>query len=309
MTAIPRVGVVGVGRFGQNHSRIYSELSCCEFVGIYDINPTRGKEISSRDNVPLYPSYQELLKDIDFISVVTPTATHFQVAQEALRSGKHTLVEKPIAAESQESEQLIALAEQAGVDLLVGHLERFNAAFQKAKSLLDDFDYISCQRLGTWVGRKVTVDVVSDLMIHDIDILNLLDQTPVTSVKASGKKIVSPYPDFAGVWLEFESGLKANLTADRVNHRRYRELLFQSDNQIISVDMMNQQVKLSQLKDSENSGFSDMEYSDVAIERSEPLKAELIAFLTRDGSNIAKGPDGKKALDVALRILEVIDEC
>ena len=304
----PKAGVVGVGRFGQNHSRIYSELPQCEFMGIYDINEERGREIAERDNTTLFPSYEALLEAVDFISVVTPTATHFQVASQALEAGKHSLIEKPIAAQTDEADQLITLANARGVNLRVGHLERFNAAFMAATELIDKPDFINCQRLGSWVGRHVTVDVISDLMIHDLDILKILDKSEIKKIRASGDAVVSPFVDHASTWLEFESGTKAFLTADRVNCRRFREITFQEGENLVVVDMMNQSLKQSAVSPTDHPDFSDIVYNDIAIERTEPLKEELMAFLSGDSEIIAQGKDGLEALRLALQILEIIDE-
>lgn len=304
----PRVGVVGVGRFGQNHSRIYSELPFCDFIGIYDINRERGEEISQRDNVPLFSDFNSLLNAVDFISVVTPTSTHFEVAAKALEAGKHTLVEKPVAAQPEQARRMIELSRKKGVDLRVGHLERFNAALVSALGEVKDPQFISCQRLGSWVGRQVTVDVISDLMIHDLDILKILDVSALKSVKASGKAVVSQFPDHTSTWLEFESGLKAYLTADRVSSRRFREIIFYCKNTILCVDMMNQGFKKSLISATDNSSFSDIVYHDIPVTSTEPLKEELTAFLRRDDSTIAGGKDGLEALELALTILEAVNE-
>lgn len=292
----PRAGVVGVGRFGQNHARLYAESPHVEFVGVYDIDPARGAEIAARHGVVSFARYEELLDRIDLLSVVTPTTSHRAVAREALQRGLPVLVEKPVCATCPEAEELIAAAEAVGARLAVGHLERFNAAAAPLAGLKEPLSWFRADRQGIWVGRQVTVDVVADLMIHDIDLLLMADDSGVAEVSAWGRALASPYLDVVSARLTMYSGAVAELHASRVSPRRSRFVEVHTASQAFSLDLLNPSV---QLTEPNAAGFS---WQNLPIESREPLRDEIAAFIAGGpgtGSRLATGNDGLRALEVA----------
>lgn len=302
-----RVGVVGVGRFGQHHVRAYRHLSNCELVGIYDIDEERGRFIAEKNDTTCFKSYESLLENVDTISVVTPTVTHFDVACMPLERGINTLIEKPVAVTLKEADDLIELAQANGVNLAVGLLERFNPAFLKATQKFDKLQYFKAERFGKWVGRKVTVDVVVDLMIHDLDLLTLLDNSSIVKIDAFGKKILSPHNDIANVRIKLESGAVAVMESNRTSDRKNREIQLYSDDETVFIDMLNQTARRSRIEHQTEEG--EVSYEEITVSKSDQLSQELKAFLNMSNvkkRRIANGVEAKKALEMAMMVNEAI---
>lgn len=297
------MGVVGVGRFGQHHARIYSELDNCELVGIYDINRTRGEEIAARYHTRHFPSLETLLDQVEAVSIVTPTATHHEVAEVPLKRGIHTLVEKPIASTDKQANIIIDLAEKSGARLAVGHLERFNPAVNEGTRGFGPLNYFRAIRQGPWVGRKVTVDVVTDLMIHDLDLLIELESSKIEKIEAAGAAVISSYIDLAQVKLTFESGTTAVLDANRVATGKLRKVDLYSDREYVSMDLIEQNVHRYEITGKE--GETVFQEQEVTVSPKEPLREELRAFVesgVRQDRRLIGGPEARKTLSLAMAI-------
>lgn len=301
------VGVVGVGRFGQHHARIYSEIPECRFVGVYDIDMARAEEIAFACGSKAFDSYSALLDEVDALSVVTPTATHREVALEPLKRGIHTLVEKPIALNTGEAQQLIDAAENSGAFLATGLLERFNPAFSAASELIRTPRHFNAERMGPWVGRRVTADVVTDLMIHDIDLLVRLADSEANSFSAHGFRLTSEFTDAAYALVGFASGLAASLVAHRAAERKERTIRLADQNRIIAIDMMRQELLMAEIDGMK--ADQELDWRAVECEKAEPLRAELRAFLAAaSGGNapICTGNEALRSLELALAISDRI---
>lgn len=298
--SLPRAGVVGVGRFGQNHARLYAELPSVEFVGLYDLDADRGAEIAARNGTRSFARYEDLLGQVDLLSVVTPTASHYAVALEAIRRGIPTLVEKPVCATCREADELIAAAKKNGARLAVGHLERFNAAAAPIANLPAPLTYFRADRQGIWVGRKVTVDVVADLMIHDIDLLLMADRSGVAKVEAWGRALASPFLDVVGARLLMNSGVVAEVFANRVSPRRSRFVEAHTETGVFYLDLL-EQAGAESAPTRDNFSWRPMTFRPC-----ESLREELSAFISggpQTGCLLATGEDGLKALEVAEKIV------
>lgn len=294
-----KVGVIGVGYLGSQHARILSNLEGVSLAGVCDIDIQKGIEVSKKYNTEFYPDRKDLIKNIDAAVVATPTNTHFEIAKELLDMGKPTLVEKPITKDVEKGQKLIEISKKNKTFLQVGHLERFNPALQKAKEIIKDPKFIEVHRLGVFSLRSLDIDVILDLMIHDLDILLDIVKSEPKEIKAIGVNVLTDKIDIANARIEFESGAVANLTASRVYGRKVRKLrIFQPFN-YISIDYKDQEVKVYTLKDSK------ITEENLTIQKEEPLKKELENFINSiEGSEkiLVSGEDGLRALDLAQKI-------
>ncbi|MBZ0158811.1 Gfo/Idh/MocA family oxidoreductase [Candidatus Methylomirabilis sp.] len=306
-----RVGVVGVGYVGHHHTRIYSELPDVELVGVVDINEARLQELGARYRVQLYRDYRELLERVDAVSVAVPTLLHYPIAKEFLERGVDVLVEKPIAQFPAQADKLVEIA---GVDdriIQVGHIERFNGAVKALETVVRNPGFIECHRLGPFAHRNTDVDVVLDLMIHDIDIVLNLIKSPVTAVTAVGVPVVSDQVDIANARLQFESGCVANLTASRVSVERVRRVrIFQRDT-FISLDYSQQEMtvyhRIPGAKGTATEATPTIVKEDIPIDKAEPLRVELESFIECVRARkrpLVSGEEGRDALKVASQIME-----
>ncbi len=302
MSRLP-VGVIGVGHLGAIHTRIYSQLPTAQLVGVCDLLPERAQAAAQQFGATAYTTYQELLPRVQAVSIAVPTSAHFAIAKACMERGIHVLIEKPITPALAQADALLRLAKRHRAVLQVGHVERFNSAFQGIAAILKEPRFIECHRLGPYSQRGTDVGVVLDLMIHDIDIVLWLVRSPVKRIEAVGVNVLSPSEDIANARLTFANGAVANLTASRVTPETLRKIrLFQHDT-YISVDYAAQAVKVFQKR---NGGLAHQE---LPIEREEPLKQELAAFLeavrhrTRP---LVTGEEAREALRVALAITRKI---
>jgi predicted dehydrogenase len=326
VSANPRVAVIGVGAFGRNHARVYSELQRqgerVELAGIVDADLTRAQSIAAQFGTAAYASIKELLTagKIDAATVAVPTVHHLAIARELMQAGVDVLVEKPIASTIAEADELIKLANSTGRVAMTGHLERFNPAVRATVPLISRPMFFEIHRLSIFTPRSLDVDVVLDLMIHDIDIVLAFVNSPVKEIRAVGLPILSGKVDIANVRMEFESGCVANFTASRVSTERVRKLRFFQPRQYISIDYTRQDVMvfsidpamIAQVKDSSLEALGTMiKPAKPTIEAEEPLRAELRNFLDavrRRGKPAVSLEDGRRALAVALDILSQIRE-
>ncbi len=295
-----RIGVIGVGYLGSQHARILSSISECRLTCVVDIDREKANMVAKEYNTtPIY-NWKDAIPLIDLAVVATPTITHFEITKGLIEKGKHVLVEKPITERVEDAEELVDYARKKGILLHVGHVERFNPALREARKIIANPRFIEVHRLGTFSHRSIDIDVVLDLMIHDIDIVLDIVKAEPLEIKSAGAKVLTSKIDIANSRIEFDSGCVANLTASRVYGRKVRKLRIFQPFKYISVDYKDQEVKVYSLQD-----FSIKEQI-LPIEKEEPLKIELLNFLKSvngKGGKGVTGEEGLKALKLAYKIL------
>ncbi|MEK6776623.1 MAG: Gfo/Idh/MocA family oxidoreductase [bacterium] len=308
-----RVGVVGVGYLGQHHARNYAEMPGVRLAGVADVDQGRAQEIARRHATRVFLDYLDMIPDVDAVSIVSPTVTHFEIARDFLKQGVDVLVEKPMTETLVQAGELIRIAEQNQRILQVGHIERFNGAVRELERLVRDPGFIEVHRLSSFTGRATDVDVILDLMIHDIDIILSLVHSPVREIRAKGVPVITSNVDIANARLEFENGCVANVTASRVSTHPQRKMRFFQPDAYISIDFQEQRVACYR-RVGDPKAFPDghppsIVEEKVSISKEEPLKVELTAFVeavrTRS-TPVVSGQEGMKALDVATSILREI---
>ncbi len=302
-----RVGVVGVGALGQHHARMYAALPDAELVGVVDTLPGRAEEIAGPLGTAAFTDYQSLFGRVDAVSIATPTTTHAAIGQEFLNEGVDVLVEKPISNNVEAAERFVAAAEQNRRILQVGHLERFNPAVRELRNLVTNPRFFEAHRLGLFSPRSLDIDVILDLMIHDLDIISLLVGHPPAHVDAVGIAILSQRIDIANARIHFTNGCVANVTASRVSMEKVRKLRLFQANQYISLDFTRQDVSVYSLEGIPGAGTPQISGRKLTPAREEPLKLELTAFLDAvrsRGPAQCSGTDGIRALRLALEIHE-----
>ncbi len=296
-----KVGIIGVGYLGTQHARILSYLEEGELKGVMDIDFKKAMRIGNRHNVPYYEKYEDMLDEVDAVIVATPTSEHYTIVRDLLNAGKSVLVEKPISKTVEEGKKLVDLAEKKGVIFQVGHLERFNPAVEAIENVISEPRFIEVQRLGSFSARSLDIDVVLDLMIHDLDIILALIKDDVKAIRSSGIHVLSNMIDIANARVEFESGCVATLIASRVHQGKVRKLRIFEPTSYYSIDYIDQEVKIFPL----NGRQTDIKT--LKIKKEEPLKKELQNFFRcvstgRPGK--VSGKEGLKALMLAFRVLE-----
>lgn len=303
-----RVGVIGVGHLGQHHARLYAGLPGVHLAGVMDISPDRARLIAERHGACAYDDPAALLKEVDAVSVAVPTSAHHAVVKRCLEAGVHVLVEKPIAVTRAEANELVDLARARRRVLQVGHIERFNPVIRAVRPHLGRPGFIECHRLSPYGERGTDVDVVLDLMIHDLDMVLSFQPGPVEEVRAAGVPVLSTSIDIANARIAFAHGCVANLTASRVSTTRMRRLrLFQRD-AYISVDYQSRQGVICR-RVTGRGGAPTIEVEHVRGSDEEPLKLQLEAFLHAVSTGTrppVSGEDGAAALDLAYQVLEAI---
>jgi predicted dehydrogenase len=307
--AAVRVGVVGVGALGQHHARVYADLPGARLAGVYDTDGARAEEVVARHGGRAFEDVQELLAEVDAVSVAVPTADHHRVARLLLEAGKDVLLEKPMTTTIAEAEDLIGLAADRAAILQIGHIERFNPAVDVLKATVSRPRFIEVHRLGSFSPRSLDIDVVLDLMIHDLDIVLTLDVSEAVQVDAVGVPVLTPRVDIANVRLRFASGLIANLTASRVSAEKVRKFRVFSPRTYISVDFARREAQVYRL--AEGSGGPEIQVERTAAPDEEPLRRQLEAFVECVRSRaqpVVTGADGLRALRLAHVILARISE-
>lgn len=303
-----RVGVIGVGHLGQHHARLYATLPGAKLIGVVDTNPERAKLIGERYQVQAYKESAALLEQVDAVSVAVPTSAHHAVVKTCLEGGVHVLVEKPIAATVAEGRELVELARRRKRLLQVGHIERFNPAVLAIRPYVGRPGFIECHRLSPFGERGTDVDVVLDLMIHDLDMVLSFGPGPVEEVRAAGVPVLTQKIDIANARISFGNGCVANLTASRVSMTRMRRLrLFQRD-AYLSVDYQTRQGAICR-RVAGSGERRTIEVEEVRGGDEEPLKLELESFLhaIETGTQpVVSGEDGVAALDLAYQVLNAI---
>ncbi|MDW7761432.1 MAG: Gfo/Idh/MocA family oxidoreductase [Acidobacteriota bacterium] len=295
-----KIGIVGVGYLGTQHARILSYLEGAELRAVADIDFQKALQIGNRHGVKYFENYEEMIDDIDAAIVATNTSDHFAVTLRLLENGKHVLVEKPITETVEQGEKLIAAAEANQLILQVGHLERFNPAVEAVENMISDPRFIEVQRLGSFSARSLDIDVVLDLMIHDLDIILALIGDEVVSIKSSGIHVLSEKTDIANARLEFRSGCVATLTASRVHQGKVRKLRIFEPTSYYSIDYIDQEVKVFPLDGRQT------DIKTLKIQKEEPLKKELLNFLAciKSGrTEKVSGYEGLRALRLAHQVI------
>ncbi len=300
-----RVGVAGAGAMGRNHARAYGVLEGVRLEGVYDIEIERAEALVAEFGGKAVDSLEALSECCEAVSVTVPTNRHALIGGELLRLGTHILVEKPIASSEEEAEKLVQLAATTGKVLQVGHVERFNPVLRHLEDRLDRPKFIEAHRLSPFPNRSLDIGVVLDLMIHDLEIILHLVNSPLVHIDAVGVPVLTSHEDIANARLRFENGCVANVTASRISPDRMRKIRVFQENCYLSLDYQEQNGRVF-WTDSEG-----IQVAEVEIDRSEPLLAELSAFADavrgREGPAVS-GSQGAAALETALRITRMIHD-
>src|ERR1043165_3703186 len=311
-----RTAVIGVGHLGQQHARIHAALAAenkTRLVSLCDLDTERANEIGERWNVESTTDWQTLIGKVDAISLAVPTESHSDIAGGRLQAGVHVLVEKPISRTIEEADRMIAAAKSGKAVLQVGHAERFNPAMIALRPHVKSPVYFEIHRVGQFTARSLDIDVVLDLMIHDLDIVQWLvgEDVEATSVNAVGIPILTNRVDAANARIEFASGAVANITASRVGTEKIRKMRFFQPRDYIVIDYATNHASISNLAPSTQSPWPGVQTQVLEVKDVEPLRAEIESFVeaASTGSNpIVSGEDGRRALSLALRTLEEIHQ-
>ena len=303
-----RIAVIGVGHLGKHHARILASLPGVELVGVVDTNRPRADEIASANRTQPFYDARELAEKVDAVTIAVPTETHLEVARSFLAAGVPVLVEKPMTRTLDEADQLIDLAARASVPLAVGHTERFNPAVEVASTLLTNPRFIEVHRLGAFPDRSLDIDVVFDLMIHDLDVVLSLVDSEVTAIEAVGVPVLTGRVDIANARLKFANGCIANVTASRISRDRVRKIRFFQPMAYLSIDYAAQKVEMWRLVKGQGA-MPSIEGGEVNVPGDEPLKRELADFVdavvSKRGPKV-DGAQGRRALALATEITRKI---
>lgn len=307
-----KVGVVGVGYLGRFHAQKYARLPEADLAAVVDIDASQARKVADEVGAEPLTDYRELLGRVDAVSVVTPTPQHFEIAWDLLSSGVHVLLEKPMTQTLGQADQLVSLAREKGCIFQIGHLERFNSAFTAIRPRIVNPMFLEAHRLALFNERGLEVDVILDLMIHDIDIVLHVVKAPLKSVRASGVAVLTPLPDIANVRLEFTNGAVANLAASRISLRNMRKLRIFQENCYVSADYAEKRAYVVyKEKESDEAGYSQLSIEELEIDERDALEDEIASFLRciREGSHpLVDGRQGRDALALALEISHLIEE-
>lgn len=316
-----RIGVLGAGHLGKIHLNCIKEIPDYHLVGFYDPDVEVGNTVSKAFNIKKFDSIEALIDAVDVVDIVAPTIEHFDCAKIALKHSKHVFIEKPIVATVEESEKLMALAEEASVKVQVGHVERFNPAFTAAQPYIDTPMFIEAHRLSQFNPRGTDVPVILDLMIHDIDIILSIVKANIKKLSASGVPIISKSPDIANVRIEFDNGCVANLTASRISMKNMRKMRIFQRNAYISIDFLEKECQIVEMNDLiekpaplamiiENEDIKkEIKIFKPEIKPVNAIKTELWEFCKSIEQNLTPPvplSDGVSALGLANEILEKI---
>jgi predicted dehydrogenase len=306
-----RVAVVGVGYLGRFHAQKYAQAEGCELFGVADARAEARDAVAAELGTRAFADYRELLGAVDAVSVVTPTPLHFPISRDFLNAGAHVLVEKPITETAAEARELIALAAKVKRILQVGHLERFNAAILAAEPHLKSPRFIECHRLAPYRERGTDVNVVLDLMIHDIDIVQTIVGAPIASIDAVGTPVFSEEIDIANARIRFENGCVANATASRVSLKTERKLRIFEDDAYLSLDLQQKILTLIRKRPAADApGALPVSIEEQSLEPGDALRSEIDSFLdcVRSGrAPVVPGEAGLRALETATRITEQVE--
>ncbi|MDQ6764992.1 MAG: Gfo/Idh/MocA family oxidoreductase [Verrucomicrobiota bacterium] len=300
----PRVGVVGVGHIGKNHARLYADIDQAEFTAIFDTDGGKARELAQEFGVIACESLDDFATRVDAASVATPTNSHFEVARQLLKAGKHLLIEKPIAENTADASALAELAAERQLILQVGHVERFNPVLSALEERLTRPRFIEAHRLSPYPNRSTDIGVVLDLMIHDLEIILHLVRSPVETIDAVGVPVLSRGEDIANARLRFADGCVANITSSRISPERMRKIRVFQEDAYLSLDYQNQSGEIYRRS------ATGIDRSEVEIEREEPLRRQLLSFIECAATGRApkvSGLQATAALELAVEITKRID--
>jgi predicted dehydrogenase len=317
----PRIGVVGAGGLGYHHVRILRDMPEFRLSGFVDARPERAAQVARELEVPAYADLATLLDDVDAVTIVVPTPTHFEIAREALTRGKHVMIEKPITTTVEQADELLAIAQRTGALIQTGHVERFNRAIRAAVPYVANPRFIESDRLAPFNVRGSEVAVVLDLMIHDIDLILTLVNSDAASIAAVGIPVLTPTVDIANARITFASGAVANITASRISRERVRKLRLFQPSGYLSLDLASGSGEFFRLKRDMDprtllaAGVTPeladfVERIPLEAPEGEPLRLELESFaaaVTGAAPLVVSGADGRRALAVALGIVRDIE--
>ncbi len=318
-----RIGVLGAGHLGKIHIKCILESEKLELVGFYDPDEKNARDVEQKFNVKQFASSDELIEECDIVDIVTPTMSHFDCASVALKRFKHVFIEKPLTTTLDEARNLIELAGEANVKVQVGHVERFNPAFLATKPHIDNPMFVETHRLAQFNPRGTDVPVILDLMIHDIDIVLSVINSPIKRIHASGVAVVSDTPDIANARIEFNNGCVANLTASRISMKNMRKSRFFQKDCYIAVDFLSKETEIIKMKDApeEPGPFSMVlnlgegkKAKEIFVEKPEikpinAIKTELETFyesIINDTTPMVTIEDGYNSLNLAYQIMDKI---
>jgi len=294
-----RVAVIGVGHLGSIHAKIYKEIPDCSLEAVCDTNKTQLETVAKSLNVAGVHDYKELFGKVDAVSVSVPTKMHYKVASDFLQHNIHTLVEKPFTPSLEEADNLIKIAKDNNLILQVGHIERFNSAFSATLKIIKDPKFIECHRLSPFPNRSLDVGAVLDIMIHDIDIILGLVNSPIERIDSVGINVLTHFEDIANARITFKNGCVANLTASRISDEAMRKIRIFQENTYISLDYKNAEAWVYR------KGLLKITKENLPIEKEQPLQKELQAFVDcviNHKEPLVSGPVARSALKVALEI-------
>lgn len=297
-------GVVGIGYLGKFHAEKYAASPKAHLVGVVDIDQTRANEIAGTVGVPAFTDYRALFGQVQCVSIAVPTRFHYQVARDFIEAGIDVLVEKPLTADIAEARGLVEAATSRGVILQVGHLERFNPAIRRLEGIIKEPKFVECHRLAPFVERGTDVDVVLDLMIHDIDVIASLVRSQVQRVEAVGVPVLTDKPDIANARIKFVNGCIANVTSSRVSLKRERKIRFFQPDAYISIDYDQRRAQIYR-KPAPGAGWLDIRAENVEIKDGDALADEIDSFLDCVRARtlpLVGGADGLRALEIASMI-------
>lgn len=306
-----RCAVIGVGYLGRFHAQKYQQINDVELIAVCDKNQITCENVANELNVLAIKNYTDLFDKVDAVSIATTTNEHFPIARDFLLRGIHTLIEKPMTTTVAEAEELIAIAEQSGAKLQIGHLERFNAAYMAVEPLIIRPLFIDSQRLAPFTPRGADVNVILDLMIHDIDIIQSMVKSPITSVTAQGAPVLSKAIDIANARISFENGCVANVVASRISFKTKRKTRIFQPTSYVSIDYHQKNFAVFKKGDDEIfPGIPNIVQSESSFEKTDALLLEIESFvhaILMNKKPLVTGQDGCTALKTAIKISSLIE--
>jgi len=312
MSQLLKVAVVGVGHLGKWHADKYAAAADSELVAVVDTNIENARDIAQKHGADAYSDYRDIIPLVDAISLVVPTSLHYKIAREFLEAGIHCLIEKPITETVEDADMLIEIAHRKELVLQVGHIERFNSVMLGIEENIDNPQFLESTRLAPFTTRATDVSVILDLMIHDIDIILDLIDSPIKRISASGMSVLSETIDIANARIEFENHCVANVTASRISRKRERKLRIFQKNAYLSADFQEKILAVNRKGKTDNEeGFKDITHQELRFEDNDALNLEVLDFIRAIKSAsrpTVNGEDGRRALEAAIAITGQIKE-
>jgi len=304
-----KAGVIGVGHLGRFHAQKYASIDGVKLVGVYDLNPERAKVVADELSVPVYNTVDELLKDVDVVSIATPATTHFEVAQKTLEAGVHCLVEKPFTRTVQEAETLLKLSRDKKLVLQVGHLERFNIVVSEGAGLIKDPKFIECQRIAPFTARSTDISVILDLMIHDIDIVLSVIKAGIKEIDAVGVPVLTDKIDIAHARIVFDNNVLVNFTASRISQKVFRKMRIFQPYSYVGLDFQKGEVEVfERVKTGDKYSISGGVQPFGPIDALKKQTESFINCVVEGKKPVVGAEDAIKALDIAHKILQKIKD-